>query len=86
MNLKGGKGIEGRSQPSSCLTVAFDDQNRIFVTSPHDLQIALRKVLQIQEDSPMPPATPQEAFLKNAKGLPSAGGARKDRASTRATK
>ena len=84
LNLRGGKGIEGHSQPSSCLTVAFDDENRIFVTSPKDRQIALRKVLKIQEDLPFPPATPQEAYLKNAKGRPSAGGARKDRASTRA--
>jgi hypothetical protein len=75
LNPKGGKGFSKKRQASSDLTVAYDDDFRVFITSTKDCQDKVRTAHGVGAGLPLPPTCSQEAYKKNQSGRPAAGGA-----------
>jgi hypothetical protein len=85
LSPKGGKGFSKKRQASSDLTVAYDDDFRVFITSTKDCQDKVRTAHGVGAGLPLPPTCSQEAYNKNQGGRPAAGGGNQARVYTRNT-
>ena len=74
LNPKGGKGFSKKKQALSDLTVAYDDDFRVFITSTKDCQDKVRIECGVDAGLPLPPTCSQEAYTKNQSGRSAAGG------------
>ena len=83
LNPKGGKGFSKKRQAPSDLTVAYDDDFRVFITSTKDCQDTVRIAHGVGAGLPLPPTCSQEAYKKNQSGRPAAGGGNQARVYTR---